>query len=243
MFTSATSTARLAAATAAGLGVGIIAIAMREIGDFDLPWHLAAGRQMWRARSVFVTDDLSFTYGGTPVPYEPIADLLLTLAEAWGGAAGLHGLAMILMGLMTWATVARAWSPSPLLATAMAAWALMASALWLTVRPALFSFALLAGLLYVIDRHRSRPSRLLFLWVVPLQWAWANSHGSAAFGLLLLLGFAAYVAACRALRGRLALPWFPATEGQRSGFVALTALLAAGATCLSPFGGTRRAAR
>jgi hypothetical protein len=220
---------------ALGLAAGVIAAGLRKLGDFDLPWHLAAGRAIWRARSVFLVDDFSYTHAGLPDRYEPIADLALYAAERLGGAAGVEALGVIIVGLMAWALVARVPPGSRRLGLALAAWALMAATPWLIMRPAIFSFALLAGLMYVIDRHRRSRTPRSLLWAVPVQWVWANCHGFAPLGLGVLGLFAGHALVCRWARGRLGAA-FPADEGVSAGPAALVFVAAVAVTCLSPFG-------
>src|SRR5690606_30997986 len=63
----------------------------------------------------------------------------------------------------------------------------MAASVRLTVRPELFSFVCLAGLLAMVARaHQLRDGRFL-LWALPLLLVWGNVHrgGTLALGVLL----------------------------------------------------------
>src|SRR5207249_3505415 len=75
-------------------------------------------------------------------------------------------------------------------ALALAALALAAAAPWLSVRPALFSPPLLALELALIDHHRRTGNIRRFAICILLQFLWANLHGFAPVGALILVGYA-----------------------------------------------------
>lgn len=211
-----------------GLGVAALVVALRKLGDFDLPWHLSLGRALIGGAPL--TDTLSYPSRGRPAPDELLADLLLYgLARIGPWALQLAG--GLIVAVLAWLLARRA--RHPLLGPFAAALALMAAGPWLIVRPALFSFALTAAALLVIDRHRESARGLWLL--VPLQLAWANLHGFAVVGAALAGGYALYVAACRAARGRMA-TWLPQVEGRDALRVALIAAAAIVVTSWSAYG-------
>lgn len=216
-----------------GLAAGVVVAAARRLGDFDLGWHLALGRAVVARHRLPFIDDFSFTFRGHRAADEFAADTLLYLVARLGDGVGLQLLCLGCVALLAWLLVARA-RPAPWpLGAAFAALGLMAASPWFVVRPALFSFPLLAAFALVIDRHR-RTGRGLG-WLVPLQLAWSNLHGFAALGAPLALGYAGYVALCRLARGR-AGALFPVAEGAELPLVAGVAAATVAVSFVSPFG-------
>jgi len=167
-----------------GVGLACAAGAARRLGDFDLPWHLALGRQMVQERALPTRDALSYTFAGAPLRIEPLSDGLLYLAERAAGTAGLQLVGLLALLALAGLLLLRAAadvddataSGAPpqrgalasggpgtpgqrrrsLLAPALVGLALVAAGPWLSVRPALLSLPLLAAELWLIDRYRHR---------------------------------------------------------------------------------------
>ena len=54
-----------------GLVAGVLVGALRQLGDFDLPWHLATGRALaTQGFQVASHDHFSYTYTGAPLRLE-----------------------------------------------------------------------------------------------------------------------------------------------------------------------------
>lgn len=208
---------RLAVAglAAAGLAAAAILPALRKLSDPDLPWHLAVGRAAVAARGLLKGDEFSYTQTGRFVPYEYASELALYLTQRLAGFPGLHLLTAAAIGLLAWLMVLRVKEEARPLALALSAWALAALAPFLILRPALLGLPLFAAVLLCVERYRdARDVRWLWL-LVPLQALWANVHAFAVVGAVV-----AVLAAVLLAEGRHRLP----------------PLLAAAATCLSPFG-------
>lgn len=187
-----------------GLGAGVIVAAARQLGDFDLPWHLALGRRAIVEHAVPFADDFSYTFRGARSGSEVAADVFLYLLTRVGGPMALQIFAGVVVAALAALLVLRA-RPAPWpIAVGFAALGVTAAGPWFVVRPALFSFVALAAFLFVIDRHR-RLARGLW-WLVPLQIVWSNLHGFAALGPPLAIGYAASLLVTRAPgRARVAL--------------------------------------
>lgn len=214
-----------------GLLAAVLLAAARQLGDFDLPWHLSLGRAAVTHLALPYTDDFSYTFAGQRAPDEFLADSLLYLAVRAAGPVGLQLLSLACVGLLGWLLVLRA-RPAPL-ALPFAALTLWAASPWLVVRPALFSFVALAALLFLLDRHRVTGRGLI--WLVPLELVWANLHPFATLGAPLVFAYAGYVALCN-LGGERFPRWLPATEGHRPGRVMALAGATFAVSFLSPFG-------
>src|SRR5436190_1810235 len=76
------------------LVVACLCGAARRLGDFDLPWHLATGRQLMLQGSIPSVDDFSYSFRGAPLRGEYLSDLLLYLAQRAGGPGGLQLVAL-----------------------------------------------------------------------------------------------------------------------------------------------------
>jgi hypothetical protein len=213
----------------AALGLLTAAVGARRLGDFDLPWHLASGRMIVEARGIPRVDALSFTHH--PIrSIELVSDLVLFGVYRAGGAIGLQ----LLNGLVAAATLglmarrARGSGGPGLCVMALAAAALSG---WLILRPASFSFALIALTLLLLEAHRAAPdaprARRGLVSLVPLLALWANLHGFAVLGVG-LVGLYALDRLVAALRG--AAPRHAARDA------VLVAAGAAVAACLSPGG-------
>lgn len=215
------------------LALSFAALSSRKLGDFDLPWHLALGRQIASSRSLPRVDDLAYTH--RPIEYmEFVSDLLLYAAHRVAGPLGLQ----ILTAAVVSATAVVCWSivrRSGPVAWIVVALGIAAMDVWLLARPATFGFCLLAVFLALIERHRAGPEspagRRALIALVPLTVLWANMHPSVVLGLIVLWGYAAHRVLGRALQRSVARGLFPATEasdGARTALVALASTLASG---------------
>lgn len=146
----------------------------------DTWWQLRAGRDMWSARHVMLTDVYSHTaYGSFWLNHEWLAEILYYLAYRLGG---LPAVTLLATALVTgaWAIV---WSLTSASSRAKFAWLVFAlpaaSGAW-EPRPHAFSLLLLPLTVLVIVRQR-------YLWTLPILFAlWANLHGGVLIGLLVL---------------------------------------------------------
>ena len=222
-----------------GLFAACLAVGARRLGDPDLPWHLAVGRQIADAGAVPAADDLTYTFRGTAYPTEWLGEVALFAALRLAGPDGLSALAAACAALIAWLIVKRSRSVLPVAALA-AALALTASEMFLVMRPALLSLSLWAAALALVEGHRAAGPRGgsagRGLWLlVPLQLVWSAVHGFVLLGALLALGYALYAAACRLAAGRRP-ALLPAADGERWREVAAVAIAALVATVCGPIG-------
>ncbi|MBI3769447.1 MAG: tetratricopeptide repeat protein [Deltaproteobacteria bacterium] len=163
-----------------------IAFTVRPLDDFDVGYHLAAGRLMLATWQWPATNVLVFT-----TPDYPWADLhwlfQLMLYGAWV-AAGPNGCILLALGLMLgtvgmlYAT-ARRHAP-PVLVALVLALALTIASPRLVPRPELVGFFFLAVFLWLLDRY-PQSGRGIYA-IVPLQAVWFNAHGTVPVGLGLI---------------------------------------------------------
>lgn len=207
---------RRGADVVAWVGVALVfgALSLRRLGDFDLPWHLATGRQMLAERALPTVDQLAYT--ARPIQHtELVADLALAWLHARGGAAllqvfgGLSAAAILVaLHLRT-----RAHGPLSWLTAALAGWVMSP---WLLVRPATLSMLLLALLAWTLDVSRDDAARRRWALAAlpPMFLVWGNTHGAVLIGLLVLWIAAAHRVLCRVARGRTGSSgWLPLEDG------------------------------
>ncbi|MBI2395814.1 MAG: hypothetical protein HYV09_39985 [Deltaproteobacteria bacterium] len=219
--TSGAAAARLGSGLAlVGLLLGTVVLAFRRLDDWDLPWNLATGRIIVQTKSVPRVDDLAFTHG--VVKYtEVAADVVLYGVMRALGPLGLQVFGGLIAAATAWLVHRQVRRFGPL-SFVVVAIAMVAAHPWLYVRPQTISFLLLAAVMLAIELHREEPERhRRALWaIVPLQLVWANVHGYAPLGVMLLLAYGGE----RALRER------------RAGLPLLVAAVAAAATSISTAG-------
>ena len=163
------------------------AVARFPIVTPDVWWHLATGRAVADS-GIPRTDLFSWTLGDRPwLAHEWLADLVLHAASGAGGLLGVVALrAALLLAAACLAYRAARLHASLLVALPLAAAAgFVSQRNWLD-RPQLWSYALAALLLLVLERDRLRPTR--FVYALPLLFAlWVNLHGGFMLGLVLLV--------------------------------------------------------
>ncbi len=212
-------------------------IALRELGDFDLPWHIALGRAVVRLRAIPKLDPLAYTH--QPLRFiEPLSEIPLYALWQAGGALALQIAGGALAAGIGYVLFRPLCDRGPF-AYAVTALALAAINSWLVVRPATLSFLLIAIMLGLIELHRQTRSenirrRVLWSWP-PLLLFWANAHGFAFIGAGLCLTYAAYRGCCWAARGRIG-ALLPEVDGRDAGSTALAAGIGSLAAVLNAAG-------
>ena len=152
--------------------------------DPDLFGHLTFGREIVHALAVHRSDPYSFASDIPWVNHEWLAEAIMWLAYAAGGAPGLVAL-KLLMAAIAGALLLATWAPyrlrlvpreGLLFVIALAAWPQLVSA-----RPQMFSIAAFAWLLYELERFRRGDDWPL--WRLPVIFAlWVNLHGGWLVG-------------------------------------------------------------
>ncbi len=170
----------------------LAALCLTKISDFDVWWHLRAGRWIWEHRQIPRVDVFSYTIAGRPwVPFEWLTQLVFERVATWTGFAGLIVFKTAVI-VATFLLIHRSGGPrraaaAPVLVAVLAlgAWAARAS---LVERPQIFTYLFSALYLLILKESDEQPRRL---WVLPAVSAlWANLHGGAsAIGLLLIGGW------------------------------------------------------
>lgn len=203
------------------------AISLRQLGDFDLPWHIALGRAVATLRAIPRLDPLAYTRQAQTF-IEPLSEVPLYVLWKNGGAVALQiagGIVSTGIGYLLFRPL-RDRGPLVYLVVALA---LAAMNSWLIVRPATVSFLLIALLLGSIELHRHATlrtqRRVLYCWPI-LVLFWASTHAFAFIGAGLCLTYAAYRIGCWTARGRLG-ALLPSVDGSDALATALAAMLTA----------------
>ncbi|MSO87198.1 MAG: hypothetical protein EXQ71_06715 [Acidimicrobiia bacterium] len=165
------------------VSVGGASIGLRSLADNSFMTHLATGRIILASGSVPVSDPYTFTAAGEPwVVQSWLASLLYASVERIGGLGGVR----LLMGLVAAVLIGLVWHllrPAGGLLARLLVGALMVTVgagLW-TERP--YMLGLIAfGLVVLAAEGRLNP-----MWLAPLGWLWANTHGSYPLGMVYLL--------------------------------------------------------
>jgi hypothetical protein len=180
----------------------------------DTWWQLRTGQEMWRSHHVMLHDEFSHTVAGGYWPnHEWLAQVVFYAAYSVGGLRLLTALCAAAVTL-AWAIVA-SLTPGTRFTRLLllGAGAVMSSPAW-SLRPQVFSLALVALTLWILVRRR-------WLWSLPpLFLVWANLHGAVALGGIVLA--AAIVASAMVNREQL----------RTMALVAVACLLATAATPL-----------
>jgi hypothetical protein len=155
-----------------------------KIDDVDVWWHLKAGELMVRTGAWITTDPFAYTREGQPysATYEWLAQIILYLVHAAGGATALIALRTALVAL-TFFLLALINRPALWIALPVALLGAVRVLPSLTERPHLFTYALLATFLLVATRILDaphRPARRDAILLIVLEVLWVNLHGGAA---------------------------------------------------------------
>ncbi len=198
--------------------------------DSDAGWHIRAGESMLEGRGFPRRDPYSFTMSGKPwMDWEWASDILLGAAHRVAGLGGVAWLSALWIGAGVWIWVRLGWSAGAdflLICALMPIMITTASLHWLA-RPHLLGWVWLLLTLWAIERAGGRfgiPHRLA---AFALGAVWANTHGSFALGLLILLLYLAGEFGERFLLGR---------SGARAGWYTQAFLYGLAGTMLNPYG-------
>jgi hypothetical protein len=172
--------------------IAVFAMAARVPASPDMWWHLRCGAVQWQARAVLREDIFSHTAAGTPwVNQSWLPQLamygLYRLAGFPALALSVAALAALTALLVLWNAPAEG-RYGPFWRAAVVIWAAISSGRVWAARPHMVTLAMTAVWAFLLDRHRRREGeRIGALWALPpLMLLWANSHGGAVVGFLLL---------------------------------------------------------
>lgn len=163
-----------------------IVFALHRIEDFDVWFHLAAGRLMLATGTWPSTNAFSLTAPEYPwVDLHWIFQLLLYGAWAIGGLSGTVVLvaALMMITALVLYGLAQRWVP-PMFAAFLLAVALTVSSPRFEPRPETMSFLYFAIYLVLLEGY-PRNGRAIY-WLVPLQILWVNTQGIFAVGIALI---------------------------------------------------------
>jgi hypothetical protein len=192
---------------AAGLAVSFV-ICLGPITNPDLPWHLAAGRQIAATGSVPHTDFLSWTMAGRPwVDFEWAAQLIYHGLDRVGGTAALWAFkcAQFFTLALMFAALLRLWSfPASWIGVATPVF-IAALFPFLDIRPEAFSMIFFMLQLYVLEKRRlgllRADARVVLAAHLVLYAVWANLHSGFPVGLALCVCYGAGGLAAAGLAG------------------------------------------
>lgn len=169
------------------LVVGVFVCARLNPPEPDTWWHIATGEYILQTGTWPTSDFYSHTVNGNHwIAYEWLGEVMMALAER-GGAQG-----RVLL-LVTWASIVflllyyfcflrcADWKAAFVACVLI----LPLAALFFTPRPQLMGYAFLLLVLILLKRYRQ--GRQKTLWFLPVIFLlWVNTHGSFAFGLLVV---------------------------------------------------------
>jgi hypothetical protein len=172
--------------------IAVFAMAARVPASPDMWWHLRCGAVQWQARAVLKEDTFSHTAAGTPW----VNQSWLPQLAMYGlyRLAGFPALSVAVAALAALTALLVLWNApaggryGPFWRAAVVIWAAVSSGRVWAPRPHMITLAMTAAWALVLDRHRQEESeRIGVLWALPpLMLLWANSHGGAIVGFLLL---------------------------------------------------------
>ncbi len=173
---------------AAILVAGGYSIAKEFILDPDTWWHIAVGQRILATHTWPWADTYSSTVSGTPwIAYEWLGEVLIggaaSIAGLWSATIFLVVVAGILVALIyCYASMKCGNSKAAFVACATLVPTLGA---FFTLRPQLLGAVFLVITLILLERFRQGHERALWF-LPPLFLYWVNTHGSFAFGFLVL---------------------------------------------------------
>ena len=173
--------------------VGWFTLAVRNVVDPDVWWHLKTGEYIAAHKSVPHTDIFSYTRAGQPwIAHEWLSDLLIYgvyRAASWGGLiatfAAIVSAAFFLLYLRGLASAGG--SKSTYISGVVALCGALATVPLWGVRPQIISLLFTSLWLFVLER--SEQNRGLLWWTLPLTVLWVNLHAGFALGIALLALF------------------------------------------------------
>jgi hypothetical protein len=169
------------------LFAGIFTLAVRDVTDPDVWWHLKTGQLIFATHAIPHTDPFSFTRNGQPwITHEWLAELLMYGVYRVSGWACL----IVLFGLLTTAGFVFVFlrcAGRPYVAGLIVLWGAFACRPTWGVRPQTISVLLASVVLWLLEQPEQNPRRLW--WIVPLTLVWANLHAGYVLGIVLMVLF------------------------------------------------------
>jgi hypothetical protein len=178
-------------AAAAALWAGAFAVGLAPATDGDVWWHLAAGREMVRTRSLLAVDPFSVGAGGRPwVDVHWLFQLGAYGLFCVGGLAALVVAKCLFIAtgtlLLAHAVKQQSGSRAALAFSAVVLAALFAARSLLLLRPVVVTLLFLAMFFVLLERFRREPRLAVLLPLPLLQIVWSNCQGLFALGPVLV---------------------------------------------------------
>ncbi|MBA3066737.1 hypothetical protein KJ633_01460 [bacterium] len=172
----------------------IFTLNIREIMDPDFFWHLRTGQYILTNIAIPHTNIFSFTYPGIEwLNHEWLSQVLLYAIYNVGGFISLIYMkaALLTLTFIIFFTTLLKISKSRIVSFFFTALAVRISMPYFTMRPQIFSYFLLAALMYILYAYITDVSRKKMLKIIPLlMLLWVNLHGVYIIGMATLAVFA-----------------------------------------------------
>lgn len=167
-----------------------------RVADPDLWVHLRCGGDILESGHIRQVDAYSFTAAGLPLlSHEWLSQVLFALLFQNAGAAGLVAFKMavgIVFLLFFWRLI-RLQSDDWRIVLPLFLIGAHAVGRFLLFRPQMFTFLFLAVTMYLLELHRRRATKAV--WILPvLLGVWANLHAGFTVGLAVMAFYAAMLA-------------------------------------------------
>ena len=222
------------------LFVFVFGLALFKIYNYDVWFHLAYGREVVTQGALPQTEPFTFASEGAPAPNaEWLFGLLVYGAERLGGVSALTLLkaAVLALAFLVVYHDARGRSDAPTLAFLLSGLAALASRGRFYERPEMFLLLFLALDVLILDRFVREGGRLIFF-VPVIQLAWANLHGSAVLGPILVAAWLVGGVTLGVLAGNLGKRPAGALDRQKAQVLGAVWVATLMATAATPWGAT-----
>ena len=167
--------------------LGLFGMAVRNVLDPDVWWHLKTGQYIATRSAVPHVDLFSFTRGGQPwVAHEWLTELFMYGVYRRTGWRGLSVVFAAILCASFFILYLRC-SKNVYLSGLIAIWGAWATTPMWGVRPQVVSLLLMSLWLLILENSERNP-RLLW-WTAPITLLWVNLHAGFALGLVLLALF------------------------------------------------------
>ena len=163
-------------------------MAVEEVHNYDIWWHLKTGQWILETGKIPHADPFTFTTPGAPWrPHYWLSDLFFASVLRIGTINGLILLKAVVIAtafLMVFRLMVRQ-RINPFLAAGLVLLAVYIAQFRFLLRPHIFMFPLAAAFLWRLSVW-DKEGQLRLLWLLPLMLLWVNLHGSFFLGLVLV---------------------------------------------------------
>lgn len=171
--------------------LALFGLASGQIESFDIFWQMHSGRYLWETGNFVRFDTFSLAAAEPRWEHCWLHDLIFYATHQHLDADGISLLTGLLLTLtaavLVWVARLRGGSVTAILLILPAFFA-QTHFVW-SARPQLWSYLLFAVFLLLLERHRQRPDRIIWL-LLPLMMLWANLHAGAIIAFPVLLAYA-----------------------------------------------------